>query len=42
MLQSRLPGASDLLVTDIGPALAVHSGPGLVGVGVHGLPGVTF
>lgn len=34
-LRQRLPGCGRLIVTQVGPALAVHSGPGLIGAGVQ-------
>lgn len=35
ILKTRLPNAEEILLAEIGPALAVHSGPGLLGVGVQ-------
>lgn len=35
ILKARLPNAEEILLAEIGPALAVHSGPGLLGVGVQ-------
>lgn len=35
ILKTRLPNAEDILLAEIGPALAVHSGPGLLGMGVQ-------
>lgn len=35
ILKTRLPNAEDIILAEIGPALAVHSGPGLLGMGVQ-------
>lgn len=35
ILKTRLPNAEEILLAEIGPALAVHSGPGLLGMGVQ-------
>lgn len=35
ILETRLPNAEEILLAEIGPALAVHSGPGLLGMGVQ-------
>ena len=35
ILKTRLPNAQEILLAEIGPALAVHSGPGLLGMGVQ-------
>lgn len=35
ILKTRQPNAEEILLAEIGPALAVHSGPGLLGVGVQ-------
>lgn len=37
ILRTRLPQAEELILSEIGPALSVHSGPGLVGMGVQAL-----
>ncbi len=38
VLKERLPGASMFLMTDLSPALGVHTGPGLIGIAVQALP----
>ena len=38
VIKERLPGASMYLMTDISPALSVHTGPGLIGIAVQALP----
>ena len=35
ILKTRLPNAEEILLAEIGAALAVHSGPGLLGMGVQ-------
>ncbi len=37
-LKERLPNAAMFLMTDISPALSVHTGPGLIGIAVQSLP----
>ena len=37
-IKERLPNASTYLMTDISPALSVHTGPGLIGIAVQALP----
>lgn len=38
ILKERLPNAAMFLMTDISPALSVHTGPGLIGIAVQSLP----
>ena len=38
-LKSRLPGYKQAFLSTISPALTVHTGPGLIGVGLQRLPG---
>lgn len=37
-LKRLLPDCGDIIVSDVSPALVVHTGPGLIGIGVHALP----
>lgn len=37
-LKQRLPSCERFLSTDVSPALAVHTGPGLIGIAVQALP----
>ncbi|MDD4081024.1 MAG: DegV family protein [Eubacteriales bacterium] len=37
-LKERIPNAAMFLMTDISPALSVHTGPGLIGIAVQSLP----
>ena len=38
ILKERLPNASMFLMTDVSPALGVHTGPGLIGIAIQALP----
>lgn len=37
-LKRLLPDCGDIIVSDVSPALVVHTGPGLIGIGVQALP----
>lgn len=37
-LRQLLPDCGDILESDVSPALVVHTGPGLIGIGVQALP----
>ena len=38
VIKERLPNASNFLMSDISPALSVHTGPGIIGIAVQALP----
>lgn len=38
IVKERLPHAVEYIMTDISPALSVHTGPGLIGIAVQALP----
>lgn len=38
IVKERLPNAAEYIMTDISPALSVHTGPGLIGIAVQALP----
>ncbi len=37
-LKRLLPDCGEIIVSDVSPALVVHTGPGLIGIGVQALP----
>ena len=37
-LKQKLPLSEEWVITDLSPALSVHTGPGLIGIFVHALP----
>lgn len=38
-LKQRLPRCEEWIITDVSPALSVHTGPGLIGIVIQALPG---